>query len=170
VKTKDPSIRKIRIDEDTTVLASRGDYSKNKKFRYWGRSKGYEVWVSRERYAEMHERDAEARAKGYRKKLDAYRRQYVERADSPYIWVPHLSDQKIATHSKKRCNGTHCPVHNISDHHMRDWPQRYRFDRNITERICPCGVGHPDPDDPTTDKIHGCCGCCTPPKKSRRKK
>jgi hypothetical protein len=35
------------------------------------------------------------------------------------------------------------------------------------ERICPCGVGHPDPDDAAyrlsqgdDDTTHGCCGCC----------
>jgi hypothetical protein len=47
------------------------------------------------------------------------------------------------------------------------------------ERICPHGVGHPDPDDlayriSIAKKmgkdtkylgIHGCDGCCTPPKK-----
>jgi hypothetical protein len=32
------------------------------------------------------------------------------------------------------------------------------------ERICPHGVGHPDPDDVfATDTVHGCDGCCTPP-------
>jgi hypothetical protein len=40
----------------------------------------------------------------------------------------------------------------------------------MMERICPCGVGHPDPDDLAFKKrmgmddsegIHGCCGCCT---------
>jgi hypothetical protein len=39
----------------------------------------------------------------------------------------------------------------------------------MMERICPHGVGHPDPDDleykrkqglPDAAGIHGCCGCC----------
>lgn len=28
------------------------------------------------------------------------------------------------------------------------------------ERICPHGVGHPDPDDTNPDTVHGCDGCC----------
>jgi hypothetical protein len=47
---------------------------------------------------------------------------------------------------------------------MKDWPQHYRYDRGMTERICPHGVGHPDPDDRTANGVHGCDGCCTPPK------
>lgn len=47
---------------------------------------------------------------------------------------------------------------------MRDWPQVYRDDTGVTERVCPCGVGHPDPDQPfpadSWQWIHGCCGCC----------
>jgi hypothetical protein len=44
---------------------------------------------------------------------------------------------------------------------MVDWPQRYRDDIGITERICPHGVGHPDPDDIfAQDHVHGCDGCC----------
>lgn len=41
------------------------------------------------------------------------------------------------------------------------------------ERICPCGVGHPDPDHlayvrtksemkADWQAVHGCCGCCSP--------
>ena len=47
---------------------------------------------------------------------------------------------------------------------MRDWPQHYREDTGVTERICPHGVGHPDPDQawPADDWrwVHGCDGCC----------
>ena len=44
---------------------------------------------------------------------------------------------------------------------MRDWPQHFRDDRGIMERICPHGVGHPDPDDYLAgDGMHGCDGCC----------
>lgn len=32
-----------------------------------------------------------------------------------------------------------------------------------SERTCPHGVGHPDPDDVLNeDKVHGCDGCCHP--------
>lgn len=29
---------------------------------------------------------------------------------------------------------------------MRDWPLNWRADAGVMERLCPCGVGHPDPD------------------------
>lgn len=80
------------------------------------------------------------------------------------VWKPHLSAQRLITHSADKCKGQNCPVHNPSDHHMKDWPQHYRADCGITERICPHGIGHPDPDDPNPDKVHGCDGCCEPPK------
>jgi len=80
------------------------------------------------------------------------------------IWKPHKSDQELTTHSEDRCMGDFCPVHNPSDHHMADWPQHYRGDLGITERICPHGIGHPDPDDIYgCDHPHGCDGCCIPP-------
>jgi hypothetical protein len=52
---------------------------------------------------------------------------------------------------------------------MKEWPQNWREDRGIMERICPHGIGHPDPDDPTTDKIHGCDGCCETPDENARR-
>jgi hypothetical protein len=70
--------------------------------------------------------------------------------------------QKLMVHSEGLCEG-YCPIHNPSDHHMIDWPLHWRGDRGILERMCKCGVGHPDPDDLSTDTVHGCCGCCAPP-------
>ena len=70
-------------------------------------------------------------------------------------------------HDRSRCAGENCTIHNMSDHHMRSWPQHWRSDRGIMERICPHGVGHPDPDSPWPgghiNWIHGCDGCCFPP-------
>ena len=54
---------------------------------------------------------------------------------------------------------------------MKDWPTNWRnggmFDIKPPhmERMCPHGVGHPDPDDVTNlgedvIGIHGCDGCC----------
>jgi hypothetical protein len=47
---------------------------------------------------------------------------------------------------------------------MKDWPQNWRPDRGIMERLCECGIGHPDFDDPKSklpyEGIHGCCGHC----------
>lgn len=54
---------------------------------------------------------------------------------------------EIVTHDRKRCQGRACVVHAPSGHHMADWPTVFRADRGITERLCPHGVGHPDPDD-----------------------
>lgn len=83
--------------------------------------------------------------------------------------------QEIMVHEKSNCEGHHCVIHNPSNHHMKDWPTNWRQDRYLMERICPCGVGHPDPDDLAFKKtlnlprelfqaesIHGCCGCCDP--------
>jgi hypothetical protein len=56
---------------------------------------------------------------------------------------------------------------------MVEWPQFWRADKGMMERICPDhSTGHPDPDDlifhlsnhdheeVSWAKIHGCCGCC----------
>jgi hypothetical protein len=72
--------------------------------------------------------------------------------------------QKMVVHSKDDC-ALPCPIHGSSNHHMKDWPTHWRQDRGIMERICPHGVGHPDPDDRRirTGKdtgAHGCDGCC----------
>lgn len=71
-------------------------------------------------------------------------------------------------HSPNRCAGYHCVVHNPSDHHMRKWRLNWRDDRGIMERICPHGIGHPDPDEMAYQfransgdtGVHGCDGCC----------
>jgi hypothetical protein len=52
---------------------------------------------------------------------------------------------------------------------MVEWPMVYRYDKDLVERQCSHGVGHPDPDSvkfllDTTDQTwygtHGCDGCC----------
>jgi len=75
-------------------------------------------------------------------------------------------------HDPARCEGRPCVLHHPSDHHMRDWPKRWRDDRRMVERTCPHGVGHPDPDDlayrltlpgpvgEADSGVHGCDGCC----------
>lgn len=77
--------------------------------------------------------------------------------------------QKIKVHDKDKCDGEFCCIHNPSDHIMKDWPTHWRDDRNLMERICECGIGHPDPDDlafkkrngyPDSEGVHGCCGHC----------
>ena len=71
--------------------------------------------------------------------------------------------QYITVHDKANCKG-YCPIHNPSDHCMKDFPTHWRNDRGIMERICPHDVGHPDPDDMNViagDSSHGCDGCCS---------
>lgn len=66
-------------------------------------------------------------------------------------------------HDPSVCAGDPCTIHNMTDHHMRGWPQHWRDDRHIMERICPHGVGHPDPDERSDiDTTHACDGCCAP--------
>ncbi len=57
-----------------------------------------------------------------------------------------------------------------TDHHMKTWPTNIRFDRGgLVERICPHGIGHPDPDSLRQMKndngTHGCDRCCLLPEK-----
>lgn len=67
-----------------------------------------------------------------------------------------------------------CAIHNPSDHSMRQFKISVRvpgwFDIKPLhmERICPHGVGHPDPDDAAFQRargssvdVHGCDGCCS---------
>jgi hypothetical protein len=79
--------------------------------------------------------------------------------------------QLVHVHEKEDCEGN-CSIHNPSDHHMVNWPTHWRDDRGLMERICPHGIGHPDPDDiefkrqkfgdkfADTESVHGCDGCC----------
>jgi hypothetical protein len=89
-------------------------------------------------------------------------------------------------HRASDCHPKPCPIHRPTDHHMVTWPQHYRHRierkiffrgqwvtlpgdyRNIMERICSHGVGHPDPDDLRIrmgydDGSHSCDMCCVTP-------
>lgn len=82
----------------------------------------------------------------------------------------------INYHRKKDCKGQVCIFHNPTQHKMRDWPMNLRTDpfaSPLIERICPHGVGHPDPDSVAyLNKVtgvkkeeygygvHGCDYCC----------
>lgn len=81
----------------------------------------------------------------------------------------------LRSHGLLDCAPHPCPLHAPSAHHMRAWRLHWRADRRLMERLCPCGIGHPDPDhlhyiartrslpDAATEALHGCCGCCQPP-------
>jgi hypothetical protein len=155
----------------------RGDLSPCGTKKFWGYISGVEGWLPIDVFAQKREDDLmkrklvaasrelhEQRMAEDKAKREAQWRQGMD----PETWVPHKGTQKLIVHHPDKCKGKFCAVHNPSDHHMRDWPQYYRTDRGITERLCPKhGVGHPDPDDPNPDRVHGCCGCCTPPKKKK---
>jgi hypothetical protein len=75
------------------------------------------------------------------------------------------SNVRLSTHDPAICAGEPCTIHNRSAHGMRAFPQYWRDDRRIMERICPHGIGHPDPDDFNIRTghdpgVHGCDGCC----------
>ena len=76
--------------------------------------------------------------------------------------LEHSSQELVNVHSLEDCKGDVCPIHKLTDHSMRSFPQHWRDDRGIMERTCPHGVGHPDPDDVLNneDRVHGCDGCC----------
>ena len=76
------------------------------------------------------------------------------------------TDITILAHEEDLCIGEFCTIHNRSDHSMRKFPQHWRGDRGIMERICTHGIGHPDPDEYKLtlneyEGIHGCDGCCS---------
>lgn len=85
--------------------------------------------------------------------------------DSSKIPLEHTTSYFSKMHSVDKCAGEFCTIHNRSDHSMRSFPQRWRGDRGIMERICTHGIGHPDPDDwrlnlGADSGTHGCDGCC----------
>lgn len=90
-------------------------------------------------------------------------------------YVTGVGQILAAVHHKEDCAGRVCVIHNQTKHSMRKFPTNWRYDRYLMERICPHGVGHPDPDDlewrkdldegdPLKDSgVHGCDGCCGVP-------
>lgn len=75
------------------------------------------------------------------------------------------------THSPALCAAlSACVIHRPTDHHMRGWELVWREDRGIFERLCPHGIGHPDPDQfpywdalgAEAEGVHGCDLCCKP--------
>ena len=85
-------------------------------------------------------------------------------APAVLVVLEHSNTTLCNVHNHTECAGRPCTIHNRTDHHMRSFPQHWRSDRGIMERICPHGVGHPDPDSPwendSHEWIHGCDGCC----------
>ena len=78
-------------------------------------------------------------------------------------------------HSRETCDGSYCAIHNPSDHPLKDAPIIIRGanpfslkPHGFIERVCPCGIGHSDPDSVAYfdgrgimgTGVHGCCGHC----------
>jgi hypothetical protein len=84
---------------------------------------------------------------------------------SSTYWRLENSSKFMHCHQETKCRGDFCTLHNRSDHKMRKFPQVWRSDRLIMERVCSHGIGHPDPDEfrirnGEDDGVHGCDGCC----------
>lgn len=77
------------------------------------------------------------------------------------LWTDDFGTSVII-HERATCMGSYCTIHNRSNHVMIDFQQRWRRDKGFMERVCPHGVGHPDPDEVYNNRngIHGCDGCC----------
>lgn len=82
------------------------------------------------------------------------------------VTLEHSTISVVNVHSEAKCLGPRCPIHRRSDHAMRNFPQHWRSDISLMERLCPHGIGHPDPDLPYPPDdgrwVHGCDGCCAP--------
>lgn len=76
-------------------------------------------------------------------------------------WVDDFNHVIVNTHGNNQCKNDYCTLHNPSNHHMIGFPQRWRQDRHMMERICSHGVGHPDPDEIAVNTVHACDGCCS---------
>ena len=89
------------------------------------------------------------------------------------VWDIGRGVRIVGVHSGDTCKGGVCVIHSPTDHVMSDFPHHWRDDREIMERICPHGVGHPDPDQreyweaamgkkwADASMVHGCDGCCS---------
>jgi hypothetical protein len=81
----------------------------------------------------------------------------------------HLLDlgQVLWTHNSLECLGQWCAIHRPMPGPWKSWPRWWRDDKQIMERICPCGIGHPVAEmqehairiGETWRLVHGCCGC-----------
>jgi hypothetical protein len=94
----------------------------------------------------------------------------LDHAAEPVFGAQAKGPHVLRTHPESACAGDDrpCVIHRPSDHHMRQMPLNWRGDTGVMERICPHGVGHPDPDATAFAEsqgrgyygVHGCDGCC----------
>lgn len=118
-------------------------------------------------------------SKGKKKKVRKNAELQGLRAANKPEYVTGTGQQMWRIHPETACNGRICDIHNPPQGLPEsDWPTHWRADRQLMERICGCGVGHPssshmlwlkeldeknETDHARWEGIHGCCGCCGPP-------
>lgn len=69
----------------------------------------------------------------------------------------------LSTHGTSQCQGRHCPIHNPSNHPLRNAPQAWQGELGYMQRVCSHGQYHADPDDWKVQLGHvrdACDGCC----------
>lgn len=87
-------------------------------------------------------------------------------------WTMPDGTRLEGVHGAARCAPYPCVIHRpLADTYWRmgRWQLYWRGDRAIFERICPHGIGHPDPSQfawwEATEQgwqaVHGCDGCCS---------
>jgi hypothetical protein len=92
---------------------------------------------------------------------------YKEEYGIPIWQLENTDEVAWNAHSADQCLDEICVLHNMTEHNMRSFPQHWRSDRGIVERVTPFGCACPDPDQipflkrihPTVwryDLIHGC--------------
>ena len=92
----------------------------------------------------------------------------LETLPSGEVWEINEDSLIRNVHLRDECRGSICVLHYPTHHVMSEFPLHWRWDRAIFERICPHGIGHPDPDQfdywqmegKEYEAIHGCDGCC----------
>lgn len=94
------------------------------------------------------------------------------------IFGAYIGIAEVRVHGPKVCaeREVPCLLHHPSEHAMRSWELRWRDDKRAFERMCPHGIGHPDPDaiawarlrGVTGMGVHGCDGCCGVLSEARR--
>lgn len=89
-------------------------------------------------------------------------------------FVTGCGERLVNVHERTNdCITYGCVIHNPTDPHT-EFKTHWRRDRQLMERICPHGVGHPDRNHieflrrtlgdavANAEAVHGCDGCCAP--------
>lgn len=93
----------------------------------------------------------------------------VGRHPTSELYITGTRQILVGVHAENDgCHEYNCPIHNPSAFAEAIGHTHYRNDRQMMERICEHGVGHPDPDAQDwrertfgdRDDVHGCDGCC----------